>query len=372
MNAHGIGSIRKRSDGRWEARYTAPDGTQKSVYGKTKQQAIEKLKHKQAEIAMGTYLEPSRMTVEDWLKLWLESYATQIRDTTRANYERYSRQYFVPAFGSVRLDRLKPAHVQKLFNDLSGKLAPGTVSSIRIALSSALSTAERLDFIKSNPCKKSSTPKAMRKLGDIIDREMLSAFIEAAKCTNRYTELMVMLQTGIRSAELRGLKWGDIDFANGIMTIRRQMVYNNKEYKYTQPKSGKDRNIVLMDDTTELLKRHKIEQAEAKLKSAWKDTEMTADLVFRTSNGNHLLTTGLADAFEAVNEKLGTHLHPHSLRHSYAVAALRSGVDVKTVQNNLGHADAAMTLGVYAQYTTDMGRAAAQKMGEYFRENSHK
>ena len=369
MNAHGIGSIRKRSDGRWEARYTAPDGTQKSVYGKTKQQAVEKLKQKQAEIATGTYLESSRMTVEDWLKLWLESYATQIRDTTKANYARYSQLYFIPALGSVRLDRLKPAHVQKLFNDLSGTLAPGTVNSIRIALSSALSTAERLDFIKANPCRKSSTPKVMQKLGDIIDREMLPAFIEAAKCTNRYTELMVMLQTGIRSAELRGLKWSDIDFANGIMTIQRQMVCNNG-YNYTQPKSGKGRNIVLMEDTIELLKRHRIEQAEEKLKKAWKDTEMTADLVFRTSSGNHLLTCGLRGAFDTINEMLGTHLHPHSLRHSYAVAALRSGVDVKTVQNNLGHADAAMTLGVYAQYTIDMGRAAAQKMGEYFRENS--
>jgi len=72
-------------------------------------------------------------------------------------------------------------------------------------------------------------------------------------------------------------------------------------------------------------------------------------------------------ATKAVGAALGfDNLHPHDLRHSYAVAALRSGIDVKTVQHNLGHKSATMTLDTYAAYTSDAGKVGAQKFSTYF------
>jgi integrase len=369
--AHGTGSIRKRSDGRWEGRYTAPNGTQRSVYGRTKQQAIEKLKRKQAEIMTGTYLEASKMTVAAWLDLWLEDYSPQIKAPTKARYEGYARLHFVPAFGNVKLDKLKAAHIQKLWNNLSKKYAPGTIKVLKRVLSSALSTAVRMDLILSNPCSKTTLPKQVPKDMGIIDREQFQAFIAAANETKYADAILLLLQTGLRIAELRGLHWHEIDLDAHTLTVNQQLQYSNKGYTFTEPKNGKPRTIVLMDETVSLLKRHKIQQAEMRLKNLWIDTDMTRDLVFRMPNGNHYSDATLKFPLTRIGEKIGIpDLHAHALRHSYAVAALRSGVEVKTVQNNLGHSTAAMTLDIYAKYTTDMGRVAAQKMDAYFKENS--
>ena len=155
------------------------------------------------------------------------------------------------------------------------------------------------------------------------------------------------------------------------MTIRNQIVYVGKKPVVQSPKSGKPREIVLIDETVELLKRHKKEQAEMRLKyGPWEDDDITRDLVFRQRDGRIYGIQILARPVAHIAEVMGIKLHPHDLRHSYAVAALRSGIDVKTVQNNLGHAKAGMTLDTYAKYTDDMGRAAADKFAAYWSEST--
>lgn len=369
---NGDGSIRQRSDGRWEGRYTAPDGRQRSVYGKTKTACREKLRQAQAEILTGVYLEPSRVTVGEWLTMWLEAQADRVKPSTQQTYQAYVDRYLAPALGEIRLDKLAPVHVQRAFSDLARRLSPGSVMSVRTFLASALNAAVKLELIRSNPLHKLPPPrKPDEEPMTLVDRKDFPAFVAAARNTKFATALILLLQTGIRSGELRGLRWADVDLDAATMTVSRQITYLTKGPVVQSPKSGRIRRIVLMPETVALLRRHRADQAAQRLAhGGWVDDDLSADLVFRRKDGRPLAGNALRAPATRVGAAIGLPgLHPHDLRHSYAVAAIRSGIDVKTVQNNLGHATAAMTLDVYAGYTDDMGRAAAERMSQYWQAN---
>lgn len=120
-NAKGGGTIRKRSDGRWEARYTlgidpkTGKQIQKSVYGKTQKEVRQKLTAITAEIDDGTYMEPCRMTLDEWLDIWLRDYLTGVKPSTAYLYQRQAKLYIRPALGSVRLDRLESHTIQRFY-----------------------------------------------------------------------------------------------------------------------------------------------------------------------------------------------------------------------------------------------------------------
>lgn len=369
---NGDGSIRQRPDGRWEGRFTAPDGRQKSVYGKTKTACREALKRKQAEVLTGIYVESSRMTVSDWLDLWLKDHCNGLKPTTKMNYTSYVKKHIKPAIGSLALSKLNVLNLQTFFNDLGKTHSVSSVKTIKTTLSSALSCAVRLGLIKENPCPKITTGRREAHEMVIVDRQDFSAFIAATGSVKYGAALLFLLQTGIRSGELRGLRWADIDLEAKTMTVSRQISLGPDGYFIQTPKSDKGRRLALMDETVALLKRHRADQAAQRLASGkWVDNDMTTDLVFRTKHGDHLHAHSLVQPAAKVGEAIGLHgLRPHDLRHSYAVAALRSGIDVKTVQNALGHAKAAMTLDTYAKYTDDMGRTAAKKLSAYWSANS--
>lgn len=123
--AKGGGTIRQRPDGRWEARYTLgiDPGTgkqiQKSVYGKTQKEVRQKLTAITAEIDNGVYQEPCKMTVNEWLDIWLKDYQIGVKDSTAYLYERQAKLYLRPALGNIPLETLKAHTVQRLYNSLS-------------------------------------------------------------------------------------------------------------------------------------------------------------------------------------------------------------------------------------------------------------
>ena len=371
--ANGAGTIRQRSDGRWEGRYTAPDGRQRSIYAKTEPAVKQRLKRAQAELTLGVWFEGPRVTFEQWARTWLADYTKHIKPTTRDNYTAFMDLHLIPVIGNIRLSQLKTIHVQRAFNAMADKgLSIGTQKSVKICLSSCLSTAVRFEMMQKNPCADVRLGKQQAKDMVIIDRPDIPRFMQAAKKSRYYAAMMVLLQTGIRTGELRGLRWSDVDLDRNEIRITQQISDTKKGMIVQTTKGYKARPIVLIDETVRILRDHKKAQAEARIRSGgWSDSPLTRDLVFRLDDGSAYYRTLLSYPVKRAGQMIGIEgLHPHSLRDSYAVAALRSGVDIKTVQNNLGHADASLTLNIYAKYTDDMGRVGAEKFAAYWRENA--
>lgn len=161
-NAKGSGTIRKRSDGRWEARYTTGidpktgKQTQKSVYGKTQKEVRQKLTEVTAEIDSGTYLEQTKDTVGEWLDTWLKTYALySVKSYTYDAYERSCNIHIKPALGRIRLSALTAPQIQQFYNSLitEKELSPKTVKNIHGVLHRALGQAVKLGLLRSNPTK---------------------------------------------------------------------------------------------------------------------------------------------------------------------------------------------------------------------------
>lgn len=368
-NRNGMGSIRQRPDGRFEARYTGADGKQHSLFARTATEAARRLRAATASVDSGDWLQPNRITVGEWMDVWLRDYCSHVRPGTLRGYtSRIAR--IKNAVGHIRLAALNPAHVRRVLADAQRDgLAPGTVNNIRIVLATALNRAVDARLIRENPAASVRLPKAqpMREM-HIIDRPQIPAFLTAARETNYANELIFLLLTGLRLGELLGLAWSCVDLDAAEITVSRQLVLRGHEYVIADTKTAA-RKIRIVPEAAAILRAQRARQAEQRIAAGhlWQTGAPNDDLVFRTPQGRHLLFTTIGKYTRAVGEAIGVPgLHPHDLRHSYAVAALRSGMDVKTVQNNLGHASAAMTLDVYARYTEDAGAAAARLLSAYF------
>ena len=365
---NGMGSIRRRPDGRWEARYSTPDGRQRSVYARTEAEVTKKLRTALHDLDAGHWREPSKMRMSEWLDIWIDEYHAHSSDDTRRKYKSLSGKYILPALGTLRVATVTPIHIRRFMTGLQKcGLSPVTVRNYIRILSACFRCAIDAGLIRDNPVEGIRLPRAKTKQFCVVDREDIPAFIAASYNTPYPMELQFLLMTGLRVGELRGLRWLDCDLDAGTISVERQL-HAAGDYNFSLPKYGEVRRIHLAAEAVDILRKQRKRQLEQRLEHRWRDDDITRDLVFRKKDGSAHSNHSIYDAAKAAGAEIGMpDLHPHDLRHSYAVAALRSGVDVKTVQHNLGHASAAMTLDTYAAYTDDAGKAGAAKLSNYLR-----
>ena len=380
--AQGAGTIRRRKDGRWEARYTVgrDPGTgkqvQKSVYGATQREVRVKLGQLTAEIDAGIYKQPCKMTVGQWLDIWTAEYLGGVKPATALLYEQQARLYLKPALGAVKLEALAAPTIQRLYNTLSkerdGKrtLSPKSVKNIHGILHKALQQAVAVGYLRFNPADNCTLPRIERKEIQPLDDQQISAFLKATEGHRHEILYKVALFTGMREGELLGLMWDCVDFERGTITIKRQLRREQKkggQYYITTPKNGKPRTINPAPWVMLLLKTQRARQSEQRLKvgPAWIDSGM----VFTNEMGGYLSRGTVYDCFKRIMEQLeipGKRFH--DLRHTFAVVSLRAGDDIKTVQGNLGHHTAAFTLDVYGHVTEQMRQASAQRVEGYIQD----
>ena len=404
-SAQGSGHIRKRSDGRWEASFvTGHDpGTGKAirkyVYAKTQAEVRKKLAQAIAAVDNNAYREPCKMTLGEWLDTWADTYLEGLKPRTVKIYQDDIKNHIKPYLGAVKLGELDTHTVQRYLNKLlsSGKKIPKrdkdgkivkkdgktvyetaplsvkTVKNVHECLHGALRQAVVNRYIPLNPadgdfCK---LPKAKKAEITPLDEKEIAAFLKAIQGDRFEDAFLVTLFTGLRQGEVLGLTWDCVDFDKGILTIDKQMQLHQDKgisgaYTLAPTKNGKARTITAAPFVMAQLKRRKIKQAEDRLKAgaAWQKS----DLVFTDEIGQHITKPTLYRAFKKSAASIGRpDARFHDLRHSYAVAAIRSGDDIKTVQGNLGHATAAFTLDVYGHVTDQMKEASTARMEAFIK-----
>jgi integrase len=318
-------------------------------------------------------MEPSKMTVGQWLDVWLVEYTKGLKPYSLRNYKSQVKNHIKPYVGAVKIAEMAPDMIQRMYNMLAGEceLSPKTIRNIHGILHSAFETLLDIEEIRINPCTACAKrlPKVVKKeLHPLADKD-LECFIKTIKGMPYENLFLVDLFTGLRQGELLGLRWSRVDFEKGCVTIDKQLYMPEKGGSYTlQPlKNRKARLICPAPFVFDVLKCERKNQLAARLKAGevW-NTEGLPDLVFTNELGGHLSHKTVYKQFKAAVAKSGVpDVRFHDMRHSYAVASLRSGDDVKTVQENLGHATAAFTLDQYAFVTEKMKRESAQRMENY-------
>lgn len=379
--AQGEGSIRQRKDGAWEARFTIgrDPGTgkqvQKSVYGKTEKEVVQKKRQALAAIDSGTYTEPSRMTVGQWLDVWASEYLGGVKPGTVKTYTVQVKTHIKPALGAVKLQKLTPHQLQAFYNDLQRikGLSPKTVKNVHGVLHGALEQATALGYLRFNPADKCKLPRIEKPELQVLPGDKIPAFIEAAGQDVYGAIMYITLFTGMRESEILGLTWDCVDFHSGAIHVRRQLQRNTAAdtYQLAPLKNDKPRQITPAQLVIQRLRERDTQQKRDRLRAgvAWSNP---LNLVFTDPLGKNLIQRTVVKKFKDVAAAIGeSALRFHDLRHSYAVNALRSGDDIKTVQGNLGHHTAAFTLDTYAHVTEEMKRDSADRMQQFI-ENATK
>ena len=201
-----------------------------------------------------------------------------------------------------------------------------------------------------------------------MEQEEISRFLKAIQRHAYELLFLVTLFTGMRQGEVLGLTWDCVDFQSNTLYINKQLQKSKKvggEYQLIPTKNGKARLITVAPSVMAALKRQKVKQAQAQLCAgpAWENKE---GFVFTNALGGHLAHFTVYKEFKKIVCSIGLdNARFHDLRHSYAVAAIESGDDIKTVQGNLGHATAAFTLNIYAHTTQKMRQQSADRMERF-------
>lgn len=368
----GSGTIRQRKDGRWEARYTVGHDpatgkqVQKSIYGKTQAEVSRKLRQVCREVDEGTYKEPVKYTVKDWAEIWLNDYSTSLKPLTAKQYRSYINNHIIVKIGAVRLTQLDAPTIQHFYNQLvKDGLSPKTVKNIHGILHIMLETAAEVGYIKNNPSSVCKLPKITKKEIKPLENDEVLKFLNAIRGDRYETLFLVDIFTGLRQSEILGLTWDCVDFEKGLLYVYRQLQKNNSAYYFASLKNGKSRTVALAPSILNALKAQKAWQAECRLKSydMWSNDD---NLIFTDELGKHLTHSNVYKHFKKIAESIGIpDARFHDLRHTYAVAALQSGDDIKTVQESLGHHTAAFTLDVYGHVTEKMRKESAARMENF-------
>ena len=365
---NGEGSISKREDGRYMARYTvhtAKGPKRKTVYGRTRKEASDKLAKALSKCVEGIVYDEENVTVEEYLDKWLKG---SVRGSVRqSTYDRDSNlidNHVKPILGRIKLKKLSPAHVQGFYRDrLDTGLSSSTVHKIHAILHKALAQAVRWHMVPRNVTEAVKPPKPTPKEMRSLSPEEASKLLRVTH-GGRFEALYVLaVTTGMRQGELLALRWQDVDLESAVLSVRRTLTRDGGRIVIGEPKTKRSRrSIHLTPQATGALRRH--------LERQLREIEVLGDsyddqgLIFTTDTGAPINPSNLRQrSFKPLLKRAELpHVRFHDLRHTCATLLLTRGTHPKFVQELLGHATVAITLDTYSHVIPSMGDQTARAM----------
>jgi integrase len=335
----------------------------------TKRDAEAELARILGAIQMGAYVDPTNITVSTFLIKWRDDVvATSV---SRKTLERYGDHIdrIIAALGSVRLAKLTPLAIQSFYTELrssghkrrDGGLSEQSVLHIHKVLTAALSRAVKWRLIPCNPASDVAPPRPEHTEMRTLNEAEIGQLLAAAESTPLYVPLLVCLTTGLRRGELLGLKWRDLDFDTGRLSIVRSLEETSQGLALKAPKTGRNRRVLPLPETTlRHLRRHELSQKEQRLRvgAGWQDM----DLVFPDPTGGLWRPRNLTKGFRRMAKQADLDgITLHGLRHTHITQLLRAGVNAKVVSERVGHSSVAFTLQRYAHALPDMQQDAADQ-----------
>jgi integrase len=361
------GSITKRSDGRYEARLTTPDGKRRSFYGKTRAEASQKLLQAQKAVSDGLPLAGERQTMSAFLETWLRDAATpRVRPKTLLRYQQIVRLHIAPEIGRVPLARLSPQHVEKMLSEVSAKGAsPRTVEHCRAVLRNALHHAMRHSLVGRNVAALADVPpvptREITPLTPVAARRILDAVVN-----DRLQALFtVALACGLRQSETLGLRWSDVNVDAGTLSIQRTLQRVNGAFTFFPPKTPRSRRTIAMPaPVASALLQHMKRQLEERMLigDAWEGDQWSS-LVFTDEIGRPLTSFRVSRRFRKLLHLAGLPpMRYHDLRHGAASLMAAQGVPARVAMEILGHAQISTTMNIYTHIAPELQRDAAERL----------
>lgn len=349
-----------------EGIYQQPNGTYCArfvdKYGKRKSKRSKKLQEVRQWIADATYIDEhsdieqaTNMLVDAWFDYWIDIKKKTVRPNTVRNYSERYYQNIQKVIGKKLLSEVKPIHCQKIFTNMAEEgYRTSTIYQTRISLFNMFEFAKENDVIINNPCKKSvkSDMGKPSEKKEALSIEVQKRFLEYAEGQSYENQFRFVLQTGLRTGELVGLKWEDIDFENKTLKVQRSMEYRYSVgvWRVGEPKSKSGyRTIPLTDEAIRILKEQKEKNKKIKVISKeW------AEQVFLCRKGEPIKNSTYDTALFKICDKAEIkRFSMHVLRHTFATRCIEGGMMPKTLQKILGHSNIGITMNLYVHITEE-------------------
>jgi len=369
------GHVRRRGSGSWELKFDlGPDPvtgkrlTRYHSFKGTKREAEAELVRLKAGANRGEYIDPSKLTLAEFLDRWEAWAATQVSAKTLERYAELTAHHVRPHLGASRIQRLKTVNFAELYGKLQkpkpdgAGLAPRTIGHVHRLLHRVFGHAVKWGIVAMNPVGAADPPRVQRTEIQILAADQIGAVLDALRGHPLYPVAVLGLATGMRRGELAALRWSDIDFDAGKIRVERSLEQTNAGLAFKAPKTIAGRRAVSIPPSIVAeLRNHWREQQEQRL-ALGIGKAGADDLVFARPDANpwppDSLTTAWAKTIAALKLPKVT---LHALRHTHVSQLIASGLDVVTVSRRIGHSNPTVTLTVYAHLfgNTDDRAAAA-------------
>ncbi len=350
----GVG-ISQRKDGLYTARFTNKFGKRQQKYFKKLQECRNWIAEAQFQNEHGDILHCENPTVDAWFDYWINNIkGDNIRYNTRRNYEERYQKNIKPFIGGMLIHDIKPLHCQNVLNEMASSYANSVIEQSRLVMFMIFDSAVENEFLAKNPVTKSvkcENGKKVKKMRALTIEEQKS-FLKTVKGTSNYNQYALVLQTGLRTGEMIGLRWSDIDFKERVIHVRRTMEYRYSlgEWRSGEPKTKNGiRDIPLTQEAVEILENQKEKLKKIKIRPIeFKDS------VFLCRNGTPTKNSAYDTKLFYYCDKIGIpRFSMHVLRHTFATRCIEAGMRPKTLQIILGHSNIRTTMDLYVHVTDD-------------------
>ena len=352
------GSIAKRPNGKWRARYRDDTGRERSRHFARKVDASAWLDEVTSTLHAGTYVNPRAGSItfqrfyDEWAprQLWVQS--------TRSNADLAVRS--VP-FGGLPLNAIRRSHIETWVKSMSAQWAPTTIKTRFVIVRSIFRAAVADRLIAADPTVGVVLPRrrkveAAMRIPTVEQVGRLLAHADSTRVSTRHgfrAYVALCAFAGLRKGEAAGVQVGDLDFVRRQLTVSRQLQRHGDTFAIRLPKYGSERVVHLPDDLVAMLRAHIAEFLPDGSSDRW----------LFTVRGGPMYDNDIDWRWRATRNAAGlTHVRLHDLRHFYASGLIAAGCDVVTVQRALGHSSATTTLNTYSHMwptAEDRTRAAA-------------
>ncbi|MFD7729683.1 tyrosine recombinase XerC [Kitasatospora phosalacinea] len=393
--ANGEGSITRRKDGLYHGRVyvTTTSGLPKrvSVYGKTREEVLEKITALRAQDNQGIPTPDTNVKMTEYLMYWLAAVVkVNRRPKTYQGYESVVRVHLVPGLGTKKLRTLRAADVRTWLARVAStcqcckngwdkarakpeccamgeccdsRLSRRMVQSIHAVLRNALESAVREELILRNVAKLVQVPTPEYGTGKGLTVPQARLLLRTAAADRLHALYVLALAMGLRRGELLGLHWAAVDLDRGTLIVSSNLQRVDGVLQLGPTKTASSlRTLPLPPVVTAALREHQERQAQERVAAGerWKDT----GLVFTSRVGTAIEPDNLRRSWCPLRDRLGLTLRFHDLRHTCVTLLLDLGVPPHIVRQIAGHSDIGVTMKVYAHASLDEQRKALGSLSD--------
>lgn len=360
-----MAGMKKRADGRYLIQVQIgwdSNGKKKykNIYGKTIKETEQKAAEFRAKKENGLLVDDSGLTVEQWATQWLATYKSGVSRSTQTMYKGAITNHIVPSIGQVKLKAVKQIHLQNLLNEMfQNGYSKRMISIVNLTLSQMFEMAVMNNILAVSPANHLKVEGTPPKTRDALTAEEQSRLIEHSGSDREGMYVKILYYFGLRRGEALALVKSDFDFKQGMLRINKSIEYHGNQPTVKTPKTEAGyRDVPIPKVFAPQLKSYFF--------------TLPGLTIFPGKNGAAMTYAEFTWMWKRIEKRVGleTHMTPHVLRHTYATILYDLGVDIKTAQKYLGHADPMVTLKIYTHLSQQKERISAEKITNWGFEGS--